>query len=1280
MAASNIHGSTINIFDKPYDLLKKCIIPDRDSFLNTEYKQMSNRAIDANDILYFLGNDVAQCSTKKQYSLLLHGILPCGSKTTIEITGIYPYVDVRVEPHTNAQSKIRILKSNMSSIMDDSADIGHRKMYVVRGKDFMGFCPDELEYIRVEFNQMFDRSKFLKMCEAENIKTFSNDRSSYHRVVARRYEINLSGWNTIAKYKWAPNSDSLAKFTFTVDIADIKGFDPSIAMGSTIGGYPNSLFKYEQMIIASFDIEMIPFNANAFPDAGKCIKDEIFMICMTFHMVSRPEAILSVCLSLKKSDPIDDVVIIECQTEQCLLLAFSMLIHIMRPDFITEFNGGGFDWRNIMIKVERYGLLPEFLRNISLTKLSAWQASSAKWYFAERMIKVDGATAACICNSLKMDGYINFDTMIVFKQLEPKADSHKLNECLKRCNLGSKDDLDVQTMFRMYREGRPEEIKTVAHYCFIDTVKLQALVLKKNVILDRREIANLSMTCIYDAFYYANGSKIRNLLMNLGEKRNYMFDTLYKPVIEDPNAKFPGAFVVPPLKGVVRPIWSLNEWCDKYQVPDDVRATAKDMIVSHFADLRDLSKDIPEYFSSCNNESIYKYAKYLRSDEALRQYPVSGLDYSSLYPSLIMTYNISPERLITDPELADRVQANAKWLVHHVDFPFLNKQVHAWFVDTPIDTPRECGLCPTILIDLFDKRAAIKKIMKPFDKLKHKYELEMKEVGESNFEHWAEYNEACFDYGYYDSKQKALKVFMNTFYGEMGNFLSSICAVECAGSVTTMGQKNLKYAKARVEDHHKMVVHYGDTDSLYISCNASHFIDDDIAYITGQIDRLEYGTRLVSKTFDQIEIVKNDVNNYLKADNGRVYLKMAYEEVLYPVVFVSKKKYFGIPHEDSINFTPKKPFLRGLEIVKRGVSDALKSVCEKVVRDILDITKSEDMLELVEHAVKQFFITKWDPREFVKSAVYRPDKRNPSVIKMMERYKEDKYLPEPNVRFKYVICVKEQVYDPQGRKIDIKAGDRWEILERALECDYPIDLEYYFDREITGQLARFITFYSQFDEGLDDLKLGGLTEKECYTRIEDHKFKRAKKYISEIASKYSSKSRFDIQPLYKQLWKIVCDIVQEKSERISRRNGKQETRIVYHGKLSHNVKRISTIFDTEDGFVSQHQLAQAIHKYVNCAIEAIDVSRLMNYIERHGINGKFSRAITEHEWKEAIVMHIRESHGFKNNLNAVQLSDIISNDEIHRIIDTKKELYNGIVEEQAIAMINMTSEISSELY
>ena len=62
---------------------------------------------------------------------------------------------------------------------------------------------------------------------------------------------------------------------------------------------------------------------------------------------------------------------------------------------------------------------------------------------------------------------------------------------------------------------------------------------------------------------------------------------------------------------------------------------------------------------------LSKYIEYLI--ETPLKYPINGLDYSSLYPSLIMTYNLSPEYLILDKEYKDEIKEKE---IHNINFEY----------------------------------------------------------------------------------------------------------------------------------------------------------------------------------------------------------------------------------------------------------------------------------------------------------------------------------------------------------------------------------------------------------------------------------------------------------------------------------------------------------------------------------------------------------------------------------------------------------------------------------
>ncbi|CAI2196864.1 2171_t:CDS:2, partial [Funneliformis geosporum] len=100
----------------------------------------------------------------------------------------------------------------------------------------------------------------------------------------------------------------------------------------------------------------------------------------------------------------------------------------------------------------------------------------------------------------------------------------------------------------------------------------------------------------------------------------------------------------------------------------------------------------------------------------------------------------------------------------------------------------------------------------------------------------------------------------------------------------------------------------------------------DETYDNGNgISKEEYWSRIVNISIEVIERLRDEVNDFLRNDNGSTYLKMAYEEVLFSVVFTGKKKYYSISHRRESNFN-NKLFIRGVEIVKRRQSKYFREV------------------------------------------------------------------------------------------------------------------------------------------------------------------------------------------------------------------------------------------------------------------------------------------------------------------------------------------------------------------
>ncbi|CAI2195018.1 8185_t:CDS:2 [Funneliformis geosporum] len=77
------------------------------------------------------------------------------------------------------------------------------------------------------------------------------------------------------------------------------------------------------------------------------------------------------------------------------------------------------------------------------------------------------------------------------------------------------------------------------------------------------------------------------------------------------------------------------------------------------------------------------------------KHPVTGLDFTSLYPSLIITYNLSSDKIILSQKYAESLRDSGK-ILYEINFKFNGNNVLAWSIRYN-NIPEKKGLYATIL-------------------------------------------------------------------------------------------------------------------------------------------------------------------------------------------------------------------------------------------------------------------------------------------------------------------------------------------------------------------------------------------------------------------------------------------------------------------------------------------------------------------------------------------------------------------------------------------------------
>ncbi|GBB96536.1 hypothetical protein RclHR1_27790004 [Rhizophagus clarus] len=446
--------------------------------------------------------------------------------------------------------------------------------------------------------------------------------------------------------------------------------------------------------------------------------------------------------------------------------------------------------------------------------------------------------------------------------------------------------------------------------------------------------------------------------------------------------------------------------------------------------------------------------------------PVTGLDFASLYPSLIMAYNLSSDKIILTKREANIAQNNGN-ILHKIEFPFNNRTIQAWSVRHDNQFEKK-GLYPVVLENLYEKKAELKMRLATLGKKKlqlGKIISSAKKRGKRTPESLiSEYSTICFDYALTDLKQRALKVYMNTFYGEAENSKSSIFLRELAGGITSAGKYNLSFV-AEFVTKKGFGIKYGDTDSLYLTCPEKYYEKCNGAFSRKELSKEGYWTEMVEITMNVMKSLRDQVNAYLRIKSGTSCLKLAYEEVLFPVCFAGKKKYFGVPHEE----------------------------------EAMDMNNTRSIHKIVKDTLREAQNKEWDFNKFIIMGTWKPKKKNLCNNRFMKRMRErNERIPDPSERFSYVVVKGLPLYNKEGRKKPHRIGDFMEYTDIAKEQNMEIDINYYLGITV----AMCVCFINEDDSfqlpPSDKIMQTDIMEKE----IDEYSQKKAKnclkKYIKSL--------------------------------------------------------------------------------------------------------------------------------------------------------------------------------------
>ena len=325
---------------------------------------------------------------------------------------------------------------------------------------------------------------------------------------------------------------------------------------------------------------------------------------------------------------------------------------------------------------------------------------------------------------------------------------------------------------------------------------------------------------------------------------------------------------------------------------------------------------------------------------------VVSFDLNSLYPHLIMQYNISPETLLDERHPNVNVD---KILNQQTNFEMYKD--YAVCANGAMFRKDVRGFLPELMEKIYKDRTIYKKKMlaakQEYEKKKTK-ELE-KEIARCN------------------NIQMARKIQLNSAYGAIGNQYFRYYKLANAEAITLSGQVSIRWIENKMNAYLNKIlktdgVDYviaSDTDSIYL--NMGPFVETvykgrekTTEEIVGFLDKV------CTMEFEKyIESSYQELADYVNAYDQKMQMKR--ENIADRGIWTAKKRYIlNVWDSEGVRYEEPKLKMMGIEAVKSSTP----APCRQKIKDALKIvmTKTEDeMISFIDNFRKEF--NKFPPEE-----------------------------------------------------------------------------------------------------------------------------------------------------------------------------------------------------------------------------------------------------------------------------------------------------------------------------
>lgn len=921
-------------------------------------------------------------------SIRCYGIDKEGNGVALIIPDFTPYVYIEL-PKNNVHSVETELRHELRKYTILMEIVEKKHLYSMKGIASFLYCQCE------------NRSQIVQIVHIIKTQKFSNYKLTVHEESATDI-LQLTCLRKVPMATWMSFSGVLLEGDDKFTRADKeymvkwKQIGPSTKTGCV---HPKVL---------AFDIEVNSDFVNSMPCNRPA--DVIFQIsCVVEQNNVRVKHLLTIDgIDLDTSNLLDGINVYAYDSEEELLKGFINFLIETKPNVLTGYNILMFDITYIIQRCERYGLLPE-LRDAGWNRSTLAQSKSIKWS--------SSAYQNQEYSFIDWEGILILDLLPLIKR-DYKFDNYKLDTVAQNLVGAEKDPVDYKDIFKAYRT---KEMARVGKYCVQDSNLCIDLLNYIHCWISLSEMAVVCKVPMFTLYTQGQQFKIYSQVYDYCIKKNIIVTSNgYECAAGE---RYRGAYVMDPIPGYYENI-----------VPLDFASLYPSVIIAYnicystfVSDTTGVNPNDYNTFEWEDHVGCDHDPKMIKVVDLTRRIDEIGQEITKLMMEKVSTRGLKNKATLQ--EKINKLRSSQKPL-REERVEYKKSKPGEWEDDDGnaisgvmcakrkysfIKREIKPGVIPTIIQNLLDSRAVVKKEMKTCS-ASEKIVL--------------------------DKKQSAYKVSANSQYGAMGVRRGYLAFMPAAMCVTYLGRESiLKAGQIACKDYGAKWI-YTDTDSTYVI----------FPHLTTSQDIWDYAIHVA----EQISL------QFPKSVN------IEFEQAIYNHFLILSKKrymYYSIDREGKCD---GKIGNKGIVLARRDNAIILKLLYSHIVKMIFDKQDKKDIEYYTLTFINNIYRNVIPYQHYVATKSIKSIENNDEEEKI-GNYKVRALPKDPEERLKVLNGMTEREYLIQSCPAQVQLAERMKI--RGFPVDVGSRMEYVVLDRKSKTLGKKMEDYDYFMKRKRQLKL-----------------------------------------------------------------------------------------------------------------------------------------------------------------------------------------------------------------